>query len=190
MKKITILLIHVFVLNIVNAQLININNAPKGFSDSLNKIILDYKTNFKQVQGDLLSTEPEASIYLSKNCLQGSKKCIIKRFKSTEDLSASWQALMYNCEDEQEAKKMYKKIYNQVKGVKVNGIDKMTTTFIGKMDDMDDNMRFFSSSLRLKTDNVYYKDMIVDIELTNSYVGWEVSINVYRKKLLEVEEGN
>jgi hypothetical protein len=38
------------------------------------------------------------------------------------------------------------------------------------------------SSLRLKTADIRYTNFVADIELVNNYDGWEVHLNLYKKK--------
>ncbi|MFT3678962.1 MAG: hypothetical protein QM791_01740 [Ferruginibacter sp.] len=171
-----------------NAQLIK-KPAPSGnFSDSLFKIVSDFRNNFSKLQGKALTPQPEAEVYRSTICLPGSKHCVIYRFRSVEDKTASWQGLMYAGEDFEEALKAYKNTFNQVKKSKMNNIAGKPAPFEGEMDKPDDNVRFAVSSLRLKTGDGVYKNMVAEVELSNNYNGWEVHLNIYTKKLLKEEK--
>jgi hypothetical protein len=171
------------------AQIVLLNGPTKQFADSLNKIVLDFKNNFSTIKGKQLNTEPEAIVFVSKICLPAAKNCIIKKYTSTEDKTASWQALLYSSDNFDETIKMYKKFFAQIKAVNINGVDKISTSFFGKLEKMDENVRFFTSTLRLKTDNVYFKNLAVAIELTNNYAGWDIYINIYSKKIEADDDG-
>ena len=56
------------------------------------------------------------------------------------------------------------------------------------MDAVDENVGFAVSSLRLKTTDRRYKNMVAEVEVTSGYTGWEVHLNVYTKKIVEEKE--
>lgn len=187
MKKL-ILICSILVCGIFcQAQIVMFNGPSKQFADSLNKIVLDFKNNFSTIRGMQLNTEPNAIVFASKIGLPAAKNCIIKKYTSTEDKTASWQALLYSSENFDETIRMYKKLFTQIKAVKINGVDKISTSLYGKLEKVDENVRFFSSTLRLKTDNIYYKNVAITIELTNNYTGWDIYIHIFSKKI-EVED--
>lgn len=172
-----------------HAQIGLLSGQSKQFADSLNKIVLDFKNNFTTIKGKQLNAEPDAIVYASTIGLPAAKNCIIKKYTSTEDRSASWQALLYSSENFDEAMKMYKKYFTQIKAVKINGVDKIITSINGKLEKTDENVRFFTSTLRLKTDNIYFKHLAITVELSNNYAGWDIYINIFSKKL-ETEEAD
>lgn len=159
-----------------------------AFSDAINKIVLDFTHNFTHIQGAKIPADVDADSYKSKICVPGAVGCKIMRYHSEEDKSASWQAGLYEGESFEEALKMYKKIYNQLKKTSVKGIDAMAATFNGKMENVDENVGFAVSSLRLKTKNKLYKDLVAEVEITSNYTGWEVKLNIFTKKVLEEEK--
>lgn len=183
MKKIIWLLIPLFCITKSNAQLIKkLNPAGGAFSDALSKIVIDFRNNFYSVQGNALPSLPDAEIFKSTVCLPSAEHCVIYRYHSVEDKNASWQSIMYTGESFDDALKAYKNAFNQVKKTQVKGITDKTVSFDGKMDNPDENLRFSVSSLRLKTDDLTYRDLVAEVEMTNSYEGWEVHLNVYSKK--------
>jgi len=163
--------------------------ANNAFADSLTEIVTDYSNNFKNIQGDLLPAEIDADTYLSKIGLPGATGCVIKRYHSVVDNSASWQAVLFTSDSYEEAVKYYKKVFTQIKKIKVKGINSSTGVFEGTMEKLDENVRFSVSSLRLKTPDFRYRNFAADIELVNNYDGWEVHLNLYKKKK-DTEGGN
>lgn len=170
-----------------HAQLIKKTSTAVNFSDSLSKIVADFKNNFTKLQGNPMPSQPDAELYRSTVCLPGSKHCVIYHYHSKEDHSANWQSLMYTGENFDEAIKVYKKIFNDVKKAKVGNINNKPVSFEGDMETPDENVRFAVSSLRLKTDDAKYRNMVAEVELTNNYYGWEVHLNIYSKKRIKKE---
>jgi hypothetical protein len=144
--------------------------------------VASFDDNFNGIQGSMLPSQPDAETYFSTTCLPNALHCIIYRYHSVMDKSASWQAIMYAGDNFDDAIKAYKNTFNQVKRSQVKGIANKISSFEGKMENPDENIRFAVSSLRLKTDDIKFKDLVAEIELSNNYEGWEVHLNLYSKK--------
>lgn len=165
-----------------NAQLIKPVKTTETFSKTLSIIVLDYKNNFINIQQKELAGSVGNNIFNSSVCLPGALHCTITRYNSLEDKSASWQATIFAGESYEDALKAYKNIYGQLKHSSIAGIDKKATGFEGEMEKPDENIRFTVSALRLNAADPQYKNFTADIELTNNMEGWEVHLNLYRKK--------
>ena len=50
------------------------------------------------------------------------------------------------------------------------------------METPDENVRFAVSSFVLKSPDMGYANFAADVELINNYDGWEVHLNMYKKK--------
>lgn len=160
-----------------------------AFSDALNKVVQDYTGNFTHIQGDKMPAEVDADTYKSKVCVPAALGCKIMRYRSAEDKSANWQAGFYDGESFEEAVKLYKKIYSLVKKASVKGVATSAAGFDGTLETVDENVGFAVSTLRLKTTNRTYKDLVAEVEIASNFTGWEVRLNIYTKKKMEEEKG-
>lgn len=151
------------------------------FSDSLSKIVNDYQSNFHLIQGREMKPQPEMSVYQSTTTLPEALHCSIFRFHSIIDTTASWQAIFYDGDNYKEAIKIYREIFKQIKNcnIKTDGNNKIT--FIGDFGKPKESVRFASSSLRLDTDELIYRDFYAELQLTATYDGWEVQLNLLNK---------
>lgn len=163
-------------------------SADAAFSDALNKVVQDFPSNFIHIQGAKMPADVDADSYKSKVCIPAALGCKIMRYRSVEDKTANWQAGLYEGESFEEALKVYKKTFSQVKKTAVRGVATAAAGFDGKMETVDENIGFAVSTLRLKTTNKTYKDMVAEVEITSNYTGWEVRLNVYTKKMIEEEK--
>jgi len=182
MKKTLLILILLVTVLCCNAQTSKPVSQDHVFGDALNKIVADFKNNFVSLQGAKLPAEVDADTYRSKVCLPAALGCKIMRYHSVEDNSASWQAATYAGDNYDDALKMYKKTFALVKKTKVKGPDAAGNNFEGKLESTDENVRFAVSSLRLKTNDHLYKNLVAEVELMSNYNGWEVHLNIYTKK--------
>lgn len=163
-------------------------SADAAFSEALNKVVQDFTSNFVHIQGAKMPAEVDADSYKSKVCIPVSLGCKIMRYRSVQDKTANWQAGLYEGESFEEALKVYKKTFTQVKKTAVSGVATAAAGFDGKMEAIDENVGFAVSTLRLKTTNKTYKDMVAEVEMASNYTGWEVRLNVYTKKIIEEEK--
>jgi len=152
------------------------------FNDSLTRIVIDFSTNFYRVQGEELAPQEGMEVYQSTISLPGATHCVIYRFHSQLDTTASWQAIMYQGENYEDALKIYKNIYQQLTKSKMKWYDNRLAAFKGEMEEPDENLRFTNTWLQLNVPDFLYKDFYAEIEIINSYNGWEVHLNLHAKK--------
>ncbi len=182
MKKIFLLITFSVAILFSVAQTLKPASQDNAFADALNKIAADFRNNFVNIQGEKLPAETDADTYKSKVCLPDAVGCSITRYHSVEDNSASWQAATYAGDSYNDAVKMYKKTFGLVKKTKLKGADATGNSFEGELEKDDQNVRFTVSSLRLKTNDKLYKNLVAEVELISNYNGWEVHLNIYTKK--------
>ncbi len=169
----------------LSAQLKKSPVPENTFSTQLQKIVLDFPANFQGIQGSRMPAEVDADTYLSTVCLPGALVCKVMRYHSVQDKSASWQAVLYEGESFEDAVKLYKKMHSQVKKTTVRGSDGLSASFEGSLENIDENVGFAVSSLRLQTKNPRYRDLVAELNISSSYTGWEVRLDLYTKKRLE-----
>jgi hypothetical protein len=166
-----------------SAQLLRPFSASPAFTDNLARITQAFRTNYYQVQGEALSSQDDVEMYSSTIVLPGASHCVIYRFHSKTDSTASWQAVMYEGENYKEALKAYKNTCKQVDKCKVTLLNNIPASYSGKMDEPDTNLRFASSVFRLKTNDAVYDRFYAEVELLNTgYDQWEVHLNLQNKK--------
>ena len=151
---------------------------PKSdFSDSLTKIVVDFKTNFNLIQGKEMTPQLEMNVFQSKTTLPTALHCSIIRSHSRLDTSASWQAILYDGEDYKEAFKIYKDIFNELKKSKIITADKKPAKFVGDLQKPKESVRFASTELILETTDLIYRNFFAQIQLNSTIDGWEVQLN-------------
>ncbi len=167
----------------IKAQLIRPLSTSPAFTENLARIAQAFRNNYYQVQGEALSSRDDLEMYSSTILLPGASHCVIYRFHSKTDSTASWQAVMYEGENYKEALRSYKNTCKQVDKCKVVLFNNVPGTFSGKMDEPDANLRFASSEFRMKTTDAAYDHFYAEVELLNTgYEQWEVHLNLQNKK--------
>ncbi len=156
---------------------------PSAFSDNLGKITQSFRNNYYQIQGSSLPSQDDMDVYSSLITLPGAKHCVIYRFHSKKDTSASWQALMYEGDNYKDALKAYKNACKLVDRTRVKLDNNSLAGFSGKIDEPETDLRFVSSSFKLNTKDEAYEKFYAEVELVNlAFDQWEVHINLQSKK--------
>ena len=183
MRKPLLLSLALLFITTVQAQF-SIKLAPSpGFSENLSKITRAFRNNYYTVQGDKLSSQDDMDIYSSAVVLPGAQHCVIYRFHSKTDTTASWQGILYSGDNYKEALKIYKSNCKLVNRCSVNLGGTATAIFTGKIDQPDSDLRFVSSVFSLNTKDAAYEQFYAEVELVNlNFDEWEVRLNLQNKK--------
>ncbi|MEP7164444.1 MAG: hypothetical protein ABI741_07115 [Ferruginibacter sp.] len=158
-------------------------SASPLFAENLAKITRAFRNNYYQVQGGQLPSQDDMDVYSSTVVLPGAQHCVIYRFHSKNDTTASWQGIMYSGDNYKEALKIYKHNCRQVNRCKVNLDGNTAAVFTGKIDEPETDLRFVSSVFSLNTKDDAYGQFYAEVELVNiNYDQWEVRLNLQNKK--------
>jgi hypothetical protein len=181
-KKTIIFASFLFVVSSSYSQFYNSFLPSPEFNSALEKIVGDFRYNFKNISGDTLTNQGEVETYSSTVTLPGTTECTINKYHSAKDTTASWQAVVYNGEDYKEAVKAYKNAFRLINKSRIHLIDRTFIGFEGKMEQPTDEVRFTVSTLRLASDDIRYKRFTAEVELLSNYTGFQVNINLSNKK--------
>lgn len=182
MKKLLLLLICCLKLVFADAQFYKALLPSPAFNDSLTSVVMDFRNDFKYLQGYELMPQYGMEVYQSKIGLPGAAHCAIYRFHSQLDTSASWQAIMYEGDNFGDAIKIYKNTYRLVNKSRIKWFDNSIVSFIGTFENPLENISFASSQLQLNVTDPRYKNFYAEIVLSNGDIGWEVRLNLHNKK--------
>ncbi len=181
-KNLTAFLSAFLCTSICFAQL-NVSPANAEFSKNVELIIRDYPDKFMNLQKDLLSTESNYVVYSSLVKIPGATECIIHHYNSTFNSSANWQATMYEGDDAETAKKIYRNTCKSLQRTKVSLIGYSGIGFSGNMVDVSNDISFAESIYQLKLKEVLYDDFYAEVEMVNSGpFTWVVHLNFFNKK--------
>ena len=182
MRKLQILsLTFLMIFNSTQAQLLKKIMPETAFSAALSAVIENYPNNYNRIQGASLPSDDDRDIFVSGIGLPGASLCVIYRFHSKEDTTASWQARLYNGEDYAEAVRIYKSSFKQLKQTRFNaGSTKLS--FDGQMEPPAEELRFSSSILRPSERTNLYKNFTAEIEIVGSATNWSVNLNLFSRK--------
>jgi hypothetical protein len=184
MKPFFTLLVVVVYMGDVQAQ-----TPVSPFANAIDSILRDFPQNLRHITGELVLAQGEYENYSSMVQLPGSEDCIITRWHSTKDTTASWQAKMYSGEDFGAAEKCYRQLFRQLKSCYLRLEDSSLAYLKGDWEPVKDEASFTSSTLRLGIDDWRYREVQVEVELVYLLADWAVRINIVSKPPDDVPVG-
>ncbi len=152
------------------------------FPSAMQQVLHDFPANFHHISGELVLKQAEIENYESLVRLPGSEACIVTRYHSVEDTTASWQAKMFRSEDFNTAALKYKTLYQQLKGCYLQLVDGSIIYLTSEYENPVEEKPFAVSTLRLKTGDDRYREMKIDLEMIYQFPEWVININVVSKK--------
>ena len=182
MKKIMFAGVALLVATAAFAQTRFTSIREESFSKVMEIVVHDFPNNYRNITGDLLVEQPETDDYASLVLLPGASECVITRYHSMEDTTASWQAKMFRGEDFKEVSQRYKELYRQLKGCYLRLVDGSIVYMDAEWEAPTEEKPFVMSTLRLATGDERYKEMKIDLEMVYQFPEWAININVTGKK--------
>jgi len=152
------------------------------FPEAIDAVLGDVPYNLRHITGELVMAEGEIDNYASIVGVPDAENCIITRYHSTEDTTASWQAKMFSGSEYGEAARKYEQLYRQLQTCYVRLIDGSIFNLVGVWEPAREGASFTTSTLRIRTSDQRYKDVKVELELVYQLADWAVNINIVSKR--------
>ena len=174
-----------FCLSILLCQSQTINNflPSSEFSKNIEKIVLDFKNDYHTITIDSsITNQAEFESFNVSVILPNAISSSVMRFHSKNDTSSVYQAFFYDGNNYEQAKKIYKNCIRQIKGSKIHWLDRRLINFKGKISEMDPNVSFAITDLRLDIDDSRYERFCAEISLQNNGLEtWQVQVSFFSK---------
>jgi hypothetical protein len=156
--------------------------APLEFPAAIDTILRDFRFNLRHITGELLLAQGEFENYASLIAVPDAENCIVTKYHSTEDTTASWQAMMFSGGEYGEAVRKYQSLYRQLQTCYVQLADSSVFYLEGVWEPAREGVAFTTSTLRLRMGDPQYKEVKVELELVYQLADWAVNINIVSKK--------
>jgi hypothetical protein len=153
-----------------------------SFHAVIDSVLRDFPNNLRNITGDLVLAQGEFENYASTVALPGAESCIITRWHSTEDTTASWQAQMYKGQDFTEASRLYRESFRHLNGCYLKLVDGSKFFLAGDWEPAKEEAPFTTSTFRVQTGDERYQEVKVEVELVYLITDWAVHVNVVSKK--------
>lgn len=183
MKQIILSILGMIILSYPgSSQFYKVVSGSPDFSDAISKIVLDFRYNFQNIQGEQIAKQGSSETYACNILIPGAIETYIYQYNSKIDTTGSVQVVMFRSDDFKSAAKKYSELFKMLKRTQIRWVDKSYVGFKGDFQKPSEEIRFASSSLGFDLNDERYDDFKVDVELVSSYTGWVVNINFQTKK--------
>lgn len=164
------------------AQLRSVTPVKTTFAQSISTILKDLPANFHNISGELLLSQGETDSYECTIKVPGAAECVITRYHSEEDTTASWQATMYQDESFKNAAARYKELYRQLKSCYLQTVDGSLLYIKGDWEEPTEEKGFAGSFFHIITGDARYKDAAIELQMRYQFPEWIISISIASKK--------
>jgi len=148
----------------------------------IDAVLQDFPNNLRHISGEPVLAEGEFENFASVLTLSDAQECVVTRWHSKGDTTASWQAKMFTSDDYAAAERRYHRLYQQLKTCHMTLGDSSMVQLEGEWAPASASAAFTTSTLRLKTKDWRYRDVKIDVELVYQLADWAVQINIVSKK--------
>jgi hypothetical protein len=153
-----------------------------AFHSAIDSVLRDFPYNLRHITGEMVLAQGEFENYASLVMVPEAQSCVVTRYHSADDTTASWQAKMFTGDDFDEANREYQQLYRQLKTCYVKLVDGSIVYLDGKWEPAKSGASFTTSTLRLMTGAWQYKEVKVELELVYLLADWDVNINIVSKR--------
>src|ERR1700677_5049989 len=133
------------------------------FVDAIDAVLGDLPNNLRYVTGELLLAEGEVDSYASLVTVSDAENCIVTRYHSAEDTTASWQAKMLSSGDYGAAARKYEQVYQQLKTCYVRLPDGSIYYLEGTWAPAREGITFTTSTLKVRSGDQRFRDVMVQL---------------------------
>jgi hypothetical protein len=149
---------------------------------NLQKIIADFPNQFSSLRGDTLELNPQTIEFASKLDFGMAPQNSIMEYRSVVNPKYSWQALMLETEDFEEASKKYNWLYNQLKVMTVRLDGGYTFSLNGDYEKPDESRGFSTSVFKLTPNASNMPKLKIEVVMQFEFPEWKVNLLVYEKE--------
>ena len=148
--------------------------APKEFSNNLEKIVLDFRYNYKHLKGDSIGP----ALYKATLVLPGSVQSTILYPTVGKDTTATYRALLFENSDYSEAAKAYSKLCKNVRNASIRWFDRSDASFAGEIIHPEQGKSSAVSVFRLGAHDKRYYRYQAEVSLVRENNGYKVYLQL------------
>ena len=157
---------------------------------NLEKIIADFPNNLSGVRGDTLEINPQTIEFSSLLDFKMAKQNSIFEYKSASRPMYSWQALLLETENYDEAAKKYKWLCNQLKVMTITSESGYSYNLNGKYEEPTLSKKFSSSVYKLTPSASDMPKIKIEASMQFEFPEWKISLLVYEKEREDKDRGD
>jgi len=156
-------------------------------NSTLEKVVKDYPSQFKNIKGELLSSNGSATEYKSIIAIPGAVSTVITESVVAHKSAVSWQSILYAGNTFSGARSRFEELFNQIKNTIVKPDGGKAVIVNGMYIDPSENNTFTTIQFDLLPATGIMQEVCVDLVLRNTGKQWKIFLNVYDKDMRNIE---
>ena len=180
MKKATFFFAFLITSLIAAAQL-KTSNTP-SVKPYLEKVIAAYPTQYFELRGESISSEPGTSAFSSSLQIPGSLESRVVGVIGKKKNYWAWECKLMSTEDFNEMKKMYRSYFNDINGGNLlkGGTKRFVAT--APYENPTEQQRLWSNQFRINENQAPGSNVLIDLVAENIGFEWVIWLRVYDKE--------
>ncbi len=183
MKNISLLLLILFWSCVCTAQGVFTNK----INYTLEKVVEDYPSQFKNIKGELLSSKPGFTEYKSNITIPGAVSTTIIQSAVSHKQVFSWESVIYSSTEFNAAKSKFEELFNQIKNTIIKPEGESPVIIDGQYNNPAENKAATSILFDLLPATGAMQKINIDLMLKNANGQWKIILSVYDKDRKETE---
>jgi hypothetical protein len=156
-------------------------------NNTLEKVVQDYPSQFKNIKGELLSSRPGSEEYKSTIAIPGAISTTITQLAVGHKQTVSWQSVIYAGNTFTAAKDRYEELFNQIKNTIIKPQGGKAAIVNGLYMNPSEDKTFNTIQFDLMPANVLLQKVNIDLILKNTGTQWQIILSVYDRDIKETE---
>jgi len=159
-------------------------------NSTLEKVVKDYPSQFKNIKGELLSSTGGSMEYKSTIAVPGAVSTVITQSSAAHKPTVSWQSVLYAGNTFSSAKSHFEELFNQIKNTIIKPEGGNAVIVNGMYVDPSENNTFTTIQFDLLPPSAAMQEVCVDLVMKNTGKQWNIVLNVYNKEMRDMAAVN
>jgi hypothetical protein len=149
---------------------------------TLEKVVQEYASQFKNIKGELLSSRQGASAYKSTLTIPGAVSTTITQSVAEDRQVISWESVLYTGKDFNTAKTRFETLFNQIKNTIIKPIGEKPLIVNGLYMNPSADKIYNTVQFDLLPANGPLQKVNIDLVLQNESGKWQIVLCVYDRE--------
>jgi len=156
-------------------------------NNTLEKVVQDYPSQFKNIRGELLSSGQGSAEYKSTITIPGAVSTTIIQSAAAHKQEVCWQSVVYSVNEFNLARNRFEELFNQIKNTIIKPEGEKAVIVNGMYIDPSEDKTYTTIQFDLLPASGAMQKLNIDLALKNTNGQWKIVLSVYDKDRKETE---
>jgi hypothetical protein len=156
-------------------------------NNTLEKVVQNYPSQFKNIRGELLSSRPGSAEYKSTINIPGAVSATITQSAVSQKETVSWQSVLYTSKEFDAARNHFEELFSQIKNTIIKTEGQKPVIVNGQYTNPAEDKSSTTILFDLLPATGPMQKINIDLMLKNASGKWEIILSVSDKDMKEAE---